>query len=726
MEETGGRGDLPVNVVRQSSLRPAGSFKSSLSGRSTPRGSPSFRRAYSARTPRRESKAGLSGFQWIRGNRLVFWLILITLWTYIGFVIQSKWAHSHNDNRKGFIGYRSERGSARRAEEAARVAAASPGANATISSGAGTTLLEQKERQGDKENVTDSARKGKNVSSRQKGAARKNSRRSSLERRLRSNVRMKPTVVVAENTTADIDDGIPRKNTSYGLIVGPFGKTEDSILEWSAEKRKGTCDRKSEFARLVWSRNFVLIFHELSMTGAPLSMLELATELLSCGATVSVVVLSRKGGLMTELDRRGIKVLKDKGEFSFKTSMKADLVIAGSAVCSSWIEQYLQHHAAGSSQIVWWIMENRREYFDRSKNMLNQVKMLTFLSESQSKQWLTWCEEEHIQLKSQPTVVPLSVNDELAFVAGIPCSLNTPLFSVEKMHEKRNLLRAAVRKEMGLADGDMLVMSLSSINPGKGQLLLLESIALMSEQNIAPIDIKIGSLSEEKDLSGVITQNRTNLNASEAILIEDVNSQSNATRSTSKKHKKKRSRSNKRGAMRTSRNLLAIDESTQKPSLRVLIGSIGSKSNKVPYIKGILRFLSQHSNLTKSVLWTPSTTRVSSLYSAADVYVINAQGLGETFGRVTIEAMAFGLPILGTDAGGTKEIVEDKVTGLLHPIGREGNLVLAQHLQFLLRNPVAREQLGKNGRIKVERTYLKQHMFRKLALILSKSMKPKI
>nr|XP_028947536.1 uncharacterized protein LOC103436148 isoform X3 [Malus domestica]XP_028947537.1 uncharacterized protein LOC103436148 isoform X3 [Malus domestica] len=61
------------------------------------------------------------------------------------------------------------------------------------------------------------------------------------------------------------------------------------------------------------------------------------------------------------------------------------------------------------------------------------------------------------------------------------------------------------------------------------------------------------------------------------------------------------------------------------------------------------------------------------------------QGLGETFGRVTIEAMAFGLPVLGTEAGGTKEIVEHNVTGLLHPVGHDGTRGLAENLRFLLK-----------------------------------------
>jgi hypothetical protein len=62
-----------------------------------------------------------------------------------------------------------------------------------------------------------------------------------------------------------------------------------------------------------------------------------------------------------------------------------------------------------------------------------------------------------------------------------------------------------------------------------------------------------------------------------------------------------------------------------KQSLKVLIDSVGSKSNKVDYVKSMISFLSQHSNLSKSVLWTPATTHVASLYSAADIYVINSR-----------------------------------------------------------------------------------------------------
>lgn len=153
-------------------------------------------------------------------------------------------------------------------------------------------------------------------------------------------------------------------------------------------------------------------------------------------------------------------------------------------------EQYTAYFPGASSQnIAWWIMESRREYFETAKHVLNRVRMLIFLTQSQSQQWLTWCAEENVDLKpTNVSVVPLSVNDELAFVAGIPCSLNTPSSGPETMLEKRKVLRNAVREEMGLKDSDMVVMSLSSINGGKGQLLLLEAAQMVVEKELSGYD----------------------------------------------------------------------------------------------------------------------------------------------------------------------------------------------------------------------------------------------
>ncbi|WJX48864.1 hypothetical protein P8452_35370 [Trifolium repens] len=624
--------------------------QSSSSSRSIQQHSPSFRR--------RESKGNSNAqFTWIGSNRLVLWLILITLWAYLGFFVQSKWENYENEQElKGFDFHLNNH------------------QDLVIKK---SSLLVHNEKVGlNNHNHTHLdvvlAKKGENGKNSSKKRKSRRSLRSKHKRKLK-----------VESNIGDIDE----KELEKIPLVGPFGSIENKILKLSStnnnDKCCGKCDKKSDFAKVVLSKRFVLIFHELSMTGAPLSMMELATELMSCGANVSAVVLSKKGGLMQELIRRQIKVIDDKFDHSFKAAMKSDLVIAGSAVCSSWIEQYIEYFPSGASKVVWWIMEIRREYFDRSKDVLNKVKMLVFLSESQSKKWQKWYEEENRRFRVQPAIVPLSVNDELAYAAGIHSSSVS-----NKIDEKRKFMRETVRKELGLNDNDMLVISLSSINPGKGQLLFLESAnSVIENESFQEHDKK-------KQNSSQVTLARRYHIRKLLPMLKDSNS-------------------------------ISSNSGKMKQSLKVLIGSVGSKSNKVEYVKSIISFLSQHSNLSKSVLWTPATTHVASLYSAADVYVINSQGLGETFGRVTIEAMAFGLPVLGTDAGGTKEIVEHNVTGFHHPIGRKGNHILAQNLRFLLENQFAREKMGMNGRKKVERMYLKQHMYSKFVEVLVRCMRSK-
>ncbi|KAI5337154.1 hypothetical protein L3X38_016423 [Prunus dulcis] len=681
------------------SSRGSGSFKSTLSGRSSPRNSPSFRRLNSSRTPRREARSS-GGVQWFRSNRLLFWLLLITLWAYLGFYFQSSWAHNNKENFLGF-GNKASNGNSDTEQNARRDLLASD------SSMAVKNETNQNQVKAGKSIDVVLTKKENGVSSRRSASSKKRSKKSARSLRGKVHGKQKKTVEVEGHETEEQELDIPKTNTSYGMLVGPFGFLEDRTLEWSPKTRSGTCDRKGDFARLVWSRRFLLIFHELSMTGAPLSMMELATELLSCGATVSAVVLSKKGGLMPELARRRIKVLEDKVEQSFKTAMKADLVIAGSAVCASWIDQYMDHFPAGAK--------------------------------SQSKQWLDWCEEEKIKLRSHPAVVPLSINDELAFVAGIGCSLNTPSSSTEKMLEKRQLLRDSVRKEMGLTDNDMLVMSLSSINPGKGQLLLLESARLVIEEPLK-YNSKIknpvrkrqarSTLARKHHLRALFQElNDDGVSSNELPLSNESDVQLNEPQKKKLRLRSLYTSFDDTGDVTFNvthkRKVLSDNGGTLEQSVKFLIGSVGSKSNKVLYVKELLGFLSQHSNMSKSVLWTPATTRVAALYSAADVYVMNSQGLGETFGRVTIEAMAFSLPVLGTEAGGTTEIVEHNVTGLLHPVGHPGTRVLAENIRFLLKSPNARKQMGLKGREKVERMYLKRHMYKRFVDVLLKCMRPK-
>ena len=67
----------------------------------------------------------------------------------------------------------------------------------------------------------------------------------------------------------------------------------------------------------------------------------------------------------------------------------------------------------------------------------------------------------------------------------------------------------------------------------------------------------------------------------------------------------------------------------------------------------------------------------------------------ETFGRVIIEAMAAGLPVVTTDAPGCRDVVRHGHTGLLVQPGSIDEFV--KQIRRLLRDSVLRQYLVGNG-----------------------------
>lgn len=77
-------------------------------------------------------------------------------------------------------------------------------------------------------------------------------------------------------------------------------------------------------------------------------------------------------------------------------------------------------------------------------------------------------------------------------------------------------------------------------------------------------------------------------------------------------------------------------------------------------------------------------------WAAAHVGLMCSQS--EAFGRVTVEAMRAGLPVCGTNSGGTPEIIEPGVAGLLSPAGDAP--ALAANLMMLEADEDLRRRLG--------------------------------
>jgi len=82
------------------------------------------------------------------------------------------------------------------------------------------------------------------------------------------------------------------------------------------------------------------------------------------------------------------------------------------------------------------------------------------------------------------------------------------------------------------------------------------------------------------------------------------------------------------------------------------------------------------------------------LLEACDVFVLSSEREGLPI--TLIEAMRAGRPAVSTRIGGTAEVVEDGVTGLLVPVGDGPALTGA--LRALLADPALRERMGEAGR----------------------------
>jgi L-malate glycosyltransferase len=84
---------------------------------------------------------------------------------------------------------------------------------------------------------------------------------------------------------------------------------------------------------------------------------------------------------------------------------------------------------------------------------------------------------------------------------------------------------------------------------------------------------------------------------------------------------------------------------------------------------------------------------IPELLATFDLFVSPARA--EPFGLSIVEAMAAGVPVIATASEGAREIIQDRETGRLVPIG--DTHALAEAIRDLLDNPAERERLAQNA-----------------------------
>lgn len=106
-------------------------------------------------------------------------------------------------------------------------------------------------------------------------------------------------------------------------------------------------------------------------------------------------------------------------------------------------------------------------------------------------------------------------------------------------------------------------------------------------------------------------------------------------------------------------------------------------------------------DIADKIIHIPFTNDMPEFMNAMDISILPSKR--EAFGLVVTEAMASGLPVIATNAGGVPELIQhDKNGQLFEPFDSD---TLAQYLKLLVENPQLRAKLGKQARFDAESRY---------------------
>ncbi|KAG5147331.1 hypothetical protein JHK82_014212 [Glycine max] len=402
------------------------------------------------------------------------------------------------------------------------------------------------------------------------------------------------------------------------------------------------------------SKLVLMVSHELSLSGGPLLLMELAFLLRGVGSDV-VWISNQKPSehdrvvysLESKMLDRGVQVLSAKGENAIDTALKADMVILNTAVAGKWLDAILKEKVAHVlPKVLWWIHEMRGHYFK-----VEYVKHLPFVagamidSHTTAEYWKNRTRERLGIEMPETYVVHLGNSKELMEVA-------------EDSVAKR-VLREHVRESLGVRNDDLLFAIINSM--------------ISSYQYFKAQDDIIAGVSRGKGQDLFLRSFYESLQ-------------------------------------------LIQEKKLQLPFLHAVI--VGSDMNAQTKFEMELRKFVVEKKIQNRVHFVNKTLAVAPYLAAIDVLVQNSQARGECFGRITIEAMAFRLPVLGTAAGGTMEIVVNGTTGLLHPVGKEGVTPLAKNIVKLASHVEKRLTMGKKGYERVKERFLEHHMSQRIALVL--------
>ncbi|MEM6322019.1 MAG: glycosyltransferase family 4 protein [Bacteroidota bacterium] len=131
----------------------------------------------------------------------------------------------------------------------------------------------------------------------------------------------------------------------------------------------------------------------------------------------------------------------------------------------------------------------------------------------------------------------------------------------------------------------------------------------------------------------------------------------------------------------------------KNPSLKFLI--IGADGGEAANISNYIA----QKELEKDIILTGFRTDISQILLEIDVFLFTSKEEG--LGTAVLDALASGVPVVATAAGGVPEIIEDGVNGFLVPIGAAEEL--ARKVVHLLKDSETRQRFIQHGKETTER-----------------------
>ncbi|KAL0924975.1 hypothetical protein M5K25_003274 [Dendrobium thyrsiflorum] len=229
------------------------------------------------------------------------------------------------------------------------------------------------------------------------------------------------------------------------------------------------------------SKLVLLVSHELSLSGGPLLLMELAFLLRNVGARVIWITYQKPAEenevihtLEHKMMNRGLQVLSAKSQEAIDTALKADMIVLNTAVTGKWLDAVLKKHLSQVlSKILWWIHEMRGHYFK-----LDYVKHLPFVAAAMIDSYTT---AEYWKNRTQER---LGIHMPKTYAVHLGNSKE--LMEIAEDYVAQRVLREHIRESLGVRSEDLLIAIINSVSRGKGQDLFLqsfyESLQLIREQ----------------------------------------------------------------------------------------------------------------------------------------------------------------------------------------------------------------------------------------------------